>query len=91
LWRLVSFIHSEVGWGEAAHVFKLGLFTLARVLTLIAVASLIWVPVGVWIGLNPRIAGRVQAIAQFLAAFPSNLVFPVAVVVIVKLGLKDRK
>ncbi len=87
LWRLVSFIHSEVGWGEAAHVFKLGLFTLARVLTLIAVASLIWVPVGVWIGLNRRFAGRVQAIAQFLAAFPSNLVFPVAVVVIVKLGL----
>ncbi|MCY4753087.1 ABC transporter permease [Pelomonas aquatica] len=87
LWRMASFIHTEVGWGEAAHVFKLGLFTLARVLTLIAIASLIWVPVGVWIGLNPRIAGRVQAVAQFLAAFPSNLVFPVAVVVIVKLGL----
>ncbi len=84
VWRLVSFIHTEVGWGEAAHVFKLGLYTLARVLVLIAIASLIWVPIGVWIGLNPRIAGRVQAIAQFLAAFPSNLVFPVAVLLIVK-------
>lgn len=87
VWRLVSFIHTEVGWGEAAHVFKLGLYTLARVLVLIAVASLIWVPIGVWIGLNPRIAGRVQAAAQFLAAFPSNLVFPVAVLVIVKYKL----
>ena len=87
LWRLVSFIHTEVGWGEAAHVFKLGLFTLTRVLVLIAVASLIWVPIGVWIGLNPRIAGRVQAVAQFLAAFPSNLVFPVAVLFIVKFQL----
>jgi NitT/TauT family transport system permease protein len=87
VWRLVSFIHTEVGWGEAAHVFKLGCFTLARVLLLIAVASLIWVPIGVWIGLNPRIAGRVQAVAQFLAAFPSNLVFPVAVLVIVKYRL----
>jgi len=87
VWRLVSFIHTEVGWGEAAHVFKLGLYTLARVLVLIAVASLIWVPIGVWIGLNPRIAGRVQAVAQFLAAFPSNLVFPVAVLGIVKWGL----
>ncbi|MBW8846670.1 MAG: ABC transporter permease subunit [Burkholderiales bacterium] len=84
VWRLVSFIHGEVGWGEAAHVLKLGFYTLARVLVLIAVASLIWVPIGVWIGLNPRIAGRVQAIAQFLAAFPSNLVFPVAVLLIVK-------
>ena len=87
VWRLVSFIHTEVGWGEAAHVFKLGLFTLTRVLVLIAVASLIWVPIGVWIGLNPRIAGRVQAVAQFLAAFPSNLVFPVAVLFIVRFKL----
>ncbi len=46
-----------------------------------------WVPIGVWIGLNPRIAGRVQAVAQFLAAFPSNLVFPVAVLFIVKFKL----
>ncbi|PTT91818.1 sulfonate ABC transporter permease [Pelomonas sp. HMWF004] len=87
LWRLVSFIHTEVGWGEVAHVFQLGLFTLARVLLLIAVASLIWVPIGVWLGLNPRMAGRVQALAQFLAAFPSNLVFPVAVLFIVKYRL----
>jgi len=87
LWRLVSFIHTEVGWSEAAHVFKLGFYTLARVLLLIAVASVIWVPIGVWIGLNPRIAGRVQAVAQFLAAFPSNLVFPMAVLLIVKWGL----
>lgn len=87
VWRLVTFIHTEVGWGEAAHVFRLGLYTLARVLVLVAVASLIWVPVGVWIGLNPRIAGRVQAVVQFLAAFPSNLVFPVAVLVIVRYRL----
>ena len=83
LWRLGNFIFAEVGGREALHVFVLGLYTLARVLVLIAVASLIWVPVGVWIGLNPRIAGRVQALAQFLAAFPSNLVFPLAVVGIV--------
>jgi len=84
LWRLVSFIHGEVGWGEVGHVFKLGFYTLARVLLLIALASLIWVPVGVWIGLSPRIAGRVQALAQFCAAFPSNLVFPVAVLLILR-------
>ena len=83
LWRLLGFIHTEVGWAEAAHVFKLGFYTLTRVLLLIALASLIWVPVGVWIGLNPRIAGRVQALAQFLAAFPANLMFPVAVMLIV--------
>src|SRR5438132_2081126 len=63
-------------------VFWLGLITAVRVMVLIAIASLIWVPIGVWIGLRPRIADRVQPIVQFLAAFPANLFFPVAVVLI---------
>ena len=83
VWRLVSFVHAEVGWQEAGHVFVLGLYTLARVLVLIALAALVWVPVGVWIGMNPRWSGRLQAVAQFLAAFPANLLFPLAVLLIV--------
>jgi NitT/TauT family transport system permease protein len=42
---------------------------------LIAVASAIWVPIGVEIGLRPRLAEKVQPLAQFLAAFPANLLF----------------
>jgi NitT/TauT family transport system permease protein len=34
--------------------------------------------------MNPRWAGRLQAVAQFLAAFPVNLVFPIVVVFIVR-------
>ncbi len=83
VWRLLSFVHSEVGWGEVGHVFMLGGYTLARVLVLIALAALVWVPIGVWIGMNPRWAGRLQAVAQFLAAFPANLLFPVVVLGIV--------
>ncbi|WP_077036771.1 ABC transporter permease subunit [Pelomonas sp. KK5] len=86
-WRLLEFIRSEVGWGEVAHVFKLGFYTLLRVMILIALASAVWVPVGVWVGLNPRWSNRLQAVAQFLAAFPTNLVFPVAVMLIVKFHL----
>ena len=56
---------------------RLGLITLVRVVVLIALASLIWVPIGVWIGLRPVWAERVQPVAQFLAAFPANLLFPV--------------
>ena len=52
---------------------------MVRVFVLIALASLIWVPIGVWVGLRPRAAQVVQPIAQFLAAFPANLFFPVAV------------
>ena len=54
---------------------------------LITLAALVWVPVGVWIGLNPRWAGRLQAVAQVMAAFPANLLFPVAVVLLVRFQL----
>jgi NitT/TauT family transport system permease protein len=84
VWRLVGFVHAEVGWAEVGRVFVLGLYTLTRVLVLIALAALVWVPVGIWIGMNPRWAGRLQAVAQFLAAFPANLLFPLAVILIVR-------
>jgi NitT/TauT family transport system permease protein len=83
LWQLFIFIRAEVGWGEVGHVFVLALYTLTRVVVLIVLAALVWVPVGIWIGMNPAWAGRLQAVAQFLAAFPANLMFPVAVVLIV--------
>ena len=66
------------------------LITAARVLVLIALASLIWVPIGVWIGLRPRVADRAQPIVQFLAAFPANLFFPVAVVLILRFRLNPE-
>jgi NitT/TauT family transport system permease protein len=87
VWRLAIFVHTEVGWAEVLRVFGLGLITLARVLVLIALASLVWVPVGIAIGLRPRWSQRVQALAQLLAAFPANLLFPLAVMVIVALRL----
>jgi NitT/TauT family transport system permease protein len=68
-------------------VFLLGLITLARVLILLVLACLIWVPLGVYVGLNPRWATKVQPLAQFLAAFPANLLFPVAVFLMVRYHL----
>ncbi|MGO8917138.1 MAG: ABC transporter permease [Stellaceae bacterium] len=84
---IVLFVHAEVGWHEVLHVFLLGLATLVRVIILIALAALIWVPIGVWIGLRPRLARRVQPVVQFLSAFPANLFFPVAVVAILRFHL----
>jgi NitT/TauT family transport system permease protein len=83
VWRLIDFVHAEVGTAEVLHVFVLGGYTMLRVLVLIAIAAAVWVPIGIWIGMNPLWAGRLQAVAQFLAAFPVNLVFPLVVVGIV--------
>jgi NitT/TauT family transport system permease protein len=87
---LITFILEAVDLGEIGWVFLLGLATAARVLVLIGVASLIWVPIGVAIGLRPRVADRVQPIVQFLAAFPANLFFPVAVVLILRFQLNPE-
>ncbi|HEX4182686.1 MAG TPA: ABC transporter permease subunit [Caulobacteraceae bacterium] len=80
VWRYVS---ASISLAEAERAFGLGVLTLLRVLVLIALASLVWVPIGVWIGLRPAWAERVQPIAQFLAAFPANVLFPFAVMLIV--------
>jgi NitT/TauT family transport system permease protein len=83
LWQLVRFSAGAFTWGEVAGVFGLGLITMVRVLLLIAIASAIWTPIGVYVGMRPRLAHIVQPVAQFLAAFPANLLFPVAVSLIV--------
>jgi NitT/TauT family transport system permease protein len=89
-YSLVVFVHHDVGWREAAGVVGLGLITLARVLLLIGLASLVWVPIAVWIGLRPQYSERVQALAQFLAAFPVNLMFPIVVYLLVTLKLNPN-
>jgi len=87
LWKTTLFVLGEVRLGEIGHVIVLGFITLLRVSVLIALASLLWVPVGVWVGQRPRVASIVQPIAQFLAAFPANLLFPIVVSAIVLLRL----
>lgn len=84
---VVRFILAHVTLNELKHVLLLGTFTAARVMILIALCSLIWVPIGVWIGLRPRVAGIIQPIAQFLAAFPANLLFPVVAMLMIRFRL----
>jgi NitT/TauT family transport system permease protein len=83
LWKTAHFVLGAVSVAEIGHVMVLGSITLLRVAVLIALASAIWVPIGVWVGLRPRAASIVQPIAQFLAAFPANLLFPIVVSAIV--------
>jgi NitT/TauT family transport system permease protein len=87
VWRVVAYVRTGVSLDEVGHVLGLGVITLLRVVLLIAIASVIWVPLGVLIGLRPALAEKVQPLAQFLAAFPANLLFPVFVIVIVRFHL----
>ena len=82
-WTIIAYVARTLSWSDALTVFGLAGLTMLRVLVLIGLASLIWVPIGVWIGLRPKWAERLQPVAQFLAAFPANVLFPFAVIAIV--------
>ncbi len=84
IWR---FLLTNISWHEIKHIITLGIFTGIRVMSLVFLAALIWVPIGVWIGLRPNLAAIMQPIIQFVAAFPANLLFPVATILIVTLKL----
>ena len=79
LWQVATFAMSGIALRDVGVAMLLGFATLARVVVLIALASLIWVPIGVWVGTRPHVALFVQPVAQFLAAFPANLLFPIVV------------
>lgn len=86
-WQVVRFIGATLTFSDAGEALGKGVITLIRVLVLIALATLVWVPIGVWIGLRPRLAEKVQPLAQFLAAFPANIAFPAVVMLIVTFNL----
>ena len=83
LWEIIAFCAAELDWTELPGVVGLGLITMLRVIVMMLLATIVWVPIGVWLGLRPKWARRAQPVAQFLAAFPANLLFPPVVILIV--------
>jgi NitT/TauT family transport system permease protein len=85
--QLAAYINATAGFGEVVHALGLGLVTFGRVIVLVIAATLIWVPIGVWIGLNPRVSRLAQPVVQVLASFPANFLFPLATAVLVSTGI----
>jgi NitT/TauT family transport system permease protein len=83
VWKIASFFIHDITFADVGQALLLGLATLIRVIVLIALASIVWVPIGVWVGTRPRATNLIQPVAQFLAAFPANLLFPIVVSAIV--------
>ncbi len=90
LFFLYQAVVRNVPFAAIQHVFFLGLMTALRVFVSIIICTFIWVPIGVWVGMRPRVAHVVQPIAQFLAAFPANLLYPLFVILIVTYHLNTN-
>jgi NitT/TauT family transport system permease protein len=84
---LVDYVVRGVGLGEVWHAALLGLATFTRVLILLVFSTVVWVPIGVAIGFNPRLARLAQPIVQLLASFPANFLFPFATLAFIRLGI----
>ncbi|MBU6257765.1 MAG: ABC transporter permease subunit [Burkholderiales bacterium] len=89
LWVSVEVIHGlaaafvslrgALTWAGFGHVVWLGLLTFLRVIAMTVFATLVWTPVGVWIGSRPAVARFAQPLAQIGASFPVNMTFPIVV------------
>jgi NitT/TauT family transport system permease protein len=80
-WQALGYVHATTGLGEFGYAAALGAATLARVMLLTAVATVVWVPIGVWIGMSPKVIRLAQPVVLILASFPANLLFPFATAV----------
>jgi NitT/TauT family transport system permease protein len=84
---VIGYIAGSVGFSEVGHAALLGLATFARVVVVVVVSTLIWVPIGVWIGLNPNVTRLAQPVVQVLASFPANFLFPLFTAVLLATGI----
>jgi NitT/TauT family transport system permease protein len=86
-YQVYGYVSETLTLGDVRETVVLTMITMVRVFTLIVIATLVWVPISIYIGLRPRLAEKMQPLAQFLAAFPANVVFPIAVILVLKFSL----
>jgi len=66
---------------------ELGSYTLGRVIVAVFLGVLWSIPIGVWIGMNHKIANRLQAVVQIAASFPANMIFPFVAIIYLSYGV----
>jgi NitT/TauT family transport system permease protein len=75
----VSALHGALTLAIFGNIVWLGFLTALRVAAMTVLATLIWTPIGVWIGFQPKVARFAQPLAQIGASFPVNMTFPIVV------------
>jgi NitT/TauT family transport system permease protein len=68
----------SIFWGAGA--------TLVRVDVTLVLAGLWTIPVGVIVGLNPKLSAIAQPIAQVAASVPATALFPIILLMLIRLG-----
>lgn len=87
IWRLLAYVTEESGFGTFLEPLGLGFLTMLRVAIVLILSTLLWVPVGIKIGLNPRLSRIAQPMVQIFASFPANFLFPFVTMFLVATGI----
>lgn len=74
-WTLAAYFERTVGFAEFGPTTLMGLASLVRVIVLLVVSTVVWVPIGAWIGMNPRVCRFAQPVVQVLASFPAQFLY----------------
>ena len=77
---------SDVTWADLRLLLAGAGATFLRVNAALLLSAAWTIPVGVAIGLNPRIARVVQPIAQIMASVPATAFFPILLMALVRIG-----
>lgn len=85
--KLYSICAGRLDLHEVFYVIKLGLITTLRVMGLAIITSIFWVPIGIFVGLRPKVANIVQPINLFLTSIPANIYYPLFVIAILHFDL----
>ena len=75
-----------VTWADLRLLLEGAAATFLRVNASLLISAAWTIPVGVAIGLNPRLARSVQPLAQILASVPATAFFPIILMALVRLG-----
>jgi NitT/TauT family transport system permease protein len=83
LFQLIMNVQAAM-WGTIAGA---GGLTMARVVIATAIGTLWTVPVGLAIGLSPRLSRIFQPVIQIAASFPASMLFPLVITILTASGV----
>jgi NitT/TauT family transport system permease protein len=88
MWALFKafYLVSSISLVDIFLIIKASFYSLLRVFAALLIALLWTLPVGVFIGLNPRAAKYLQGIVQIAASVPATAIFPVIILFIIRFG-----
>jgi NitT/TauT family transport system permease protein len=87
IFKLFIVFTQEVSLHDWFKISGDSMLTLVRVLLSVAIGAAWTIPVGVIIGMNPRLSHRFQPVVQFLSSFPAPMFFPLFIFFFLNWGI----